>query len=196
MNLSEAVESGKRWNRALRQEHWNERVYLYEKEGYLFLNSPECEAVHNKLFEFSLECIAGYDWSLSWKAPWYGPAGMITRERITEAIKGCCGQALEEDGLAYLVKPLTDLFYLLANGTIGFIEQPKETAGDSLLFKCNNCKAEFSVTYEEVWRLLGSFNPKSFNPKSEWVPQCPFCLSADTKKVPCAIVIDGGSHVR
>ena len=81
MNLCEALESGKRYNRAIRLPHWKSGVYLYENEltKRMFLASPIVQG-DNKPYDFSLECLVS-EWSLSNEAPWYGPAGVITLER-------------------------------------------------------------------------------------------------------------------
>lgn len=129
MNIYEALESGKRYNRAIRQNHWYKGVYLYDKEGIMYLAAPSGQRA-GKPFEFTTECLAGNDWEITKEAPWSGPAGVITVERAREMAMvaydnsecsqqwGCIEPSLQE--------AIAQVIMTLGNSSIAFVEQPQE----------------------------------------------------------------------
>jgi hypothetical protein len=126
MNICEAIESGKRYNRAIRQSHWNKDVYLYSKDGMLYLASPKSDSA-GKPFEFSLECLEGYDWALSHDAPYCGPDGMITLERAREMAAQCWCQPETKHKVmdTDLAEAFAHMLMTLGNGTVAFIQKEK-----------------------------------------------------------------------
>lgn len=127
MNLCEALESGKRYNRAIRQSHWRSGVYLYDKDGSMFIMSPP-PSVPGGPFEFTTECLIGYDWELSLEAPWSGPAGVITKERAEEIVDNCWEACADDkfDGgtdTGKLREKLVEGIMTLGNSTIAFTDE-------------------------------------------------------------------------
>lgn len=87
MNISEALESGKRYNRAIRLSGWAEDQYLFESRDALYMGSNKGTSAQPA--ELPIEALTCPHWELSNSAPWYGPAGVITKDRIKDLIQSC-----------------------------------------------------------------------------------------------------------
>lgn len=122
MNLCEALESGRRYNRAIRREIWPEEGYLYATQDEQLMLSSGASP------EPTEQDVLADDWETTRKAPYYGPDGVITKERLRNVIQACYNEVGEKP--EELVNQLINLFYSLANATIAFTEQPKEETNE------------------------------------------------------------------
>lgn len=127
MNLCEAIESGKRYNRAIRSAIWPEEVYVYaDREGRLLM-SETAEGKKNEPVRIGEEDLANAQWELSRKAPYYGPAGVLTRERAEGLINSVFVDVGSEPPPDELLDALTAAMMQIGNGTIAFVEEQKQS---------------------------------------------------------------------
>lgn len=135
MNLCEALESGRRYNRAIRDnDHFPLNAYIYAmREGKFKYHPAEGEDEDVEFSEADLSPNAC--WCLTTKAPYYGPAGVITLERARGmAAQAWCTSENENKVMdSELCEAFAQIMMQIGNGTVAFIEPEKPETNKELM---------------------------------------------------------------
>ena len=130
MNLCEALESGKRYNRAVKRcGNWPLRDYVYvTNNGALILHSDKAQA-DIPFFPRGEDMDLNADWILTSDAPYNGPQGILTRERATELAAQCwCTPTTEKVAMIpELCEVFVNVLMTVNNNTVAFVETEPNT---------------------------------------------------------------------